>query len=450
MRKVNITFCSYPDYSGNSKALYLFMKKKYKDMYNYTWVFSDENLYKKYKDEVNCVKIGTTKYEKYISKTDIFFTTHVNLAYEKWKAKNSFYVELGHGIGMKPGGYLTHNPSDNELYWTHEASNAIDYSIVPSTFYSILNAAAMHINVRRCLPLGFPKLDFLFFKNSKEKLSMVINKDISIYKKVFFYLPTFRQGVYRNEKVYNANNVLDLKKYNEKEFVNYLEKNNYLFCIKKHPSDKSLKEYKKISDNIVEIDNSILQASGFDLNEIMSAADILVTDYSSVGIEFLFMDKPSIFLSTDYKTYGKNRGIIFDNFDFWSCNNGVDNINDFIKLSNKYLKGIGLNKEDFIKRKQLYFGNLKDGGCKNICEYFFDDGKLSKKLSHEINYEELNKALKYDIDLLHKEIINKDNQIHSQDKIIKELYESKIRLEQIEKSKAWRVLEKTRRIFKRK
>lgn len=36
MKKLNITFCSFPDFAGNAKALYEYMIKRYEDNMNYT------------------------------------------------------------------------------------------------------------------------------------------------------------------------------------------------------------------------------------------------------------------------------------------------------------------------------------------------------------------------------------------------------------------------------
>ena len=38
MEKLNITFCSFPDFGGNAKALYEYMNKRYKDNMNYIWI----------------------------------------------------------------------------------------------------------------------------------------------------------------------------------------------------------------------------------------------------------------------------------------------------------------------------------------------------------------------------------------------------------------------------
>lgn len=62
MNKLNIAFCSFPDYSSNAKALYEYMLKRYNDNMNFVWVVnSDEMLNKLRESKIETYKIGTEK-----------------------------------------------------------------------------------------------------------------------------------------------------------------------------------------------------------------------------------------------------------------------------------------------------------------------------------------------------------------------------------------------------
>ena len=76
MKKLNITFCSFPDFSGNAKALYEYMVKTYKDNMNYTWVVYNKKTVDKLKSKgINSVLMDTDEFKKYIPKTNVFFIT---------------------------------------------------------------------------------------------------------------------------------------------------------------------------------------------------------------------------------------------------------------------------------------------------------------------------------------------------------------------------------------
>jgi CDP-ribitol ribitolphosphotransferase len=49
-----------------------------------------------------------------------------------------------------------------------------------------------------------------------------------------------------------------------------------------------------------------------DVNEVMLAADILVTDYSSIVFEYALLNRPMAFLAPDLAAYERERGFFFD------------------------------------------------------------------------------------------------------------------------------------------
>jgi len=63
--------------------------------------------------------------------------------------------------------------------------------------------------------------------------------------------------------------------------------------------------------------NCLVRMESEGLEEDMLASDLLITDVSSLGIEYFLFDKPVIFLPSDefFKIYGKNQPI------YWVRNN---------------------------------------------------------------------------------------------------------------------------------
>lgn len=73
MKKINIVFCSFPDFSSNAKALYDYMVKKYKDNMNYIWVVSSDEMLKKLTDKrIETYKLGTKEYFEKMKQIDVF------------------------------------------------------------------------------------------------------------------------------------------------------------------------------------------------------------------------------------------------------------------------------------------------------------------------------------------------------------------------------------------
>ena len=143
---------------------------------------------------IKAILLGSDEFNKYIPKTNVFFTTHANLAGDKLRTKNSIYVELWHGIGPKPVGFLTENLSKKDIRWYNFLKETIDYMVVPSELWRSLFSSMFNINVQRILPLGLPLLDEIKYSNGKENLNKVLGVDVNKYKKIIMYMPTFKKG----------------------------------------------------------------------------------------------------------------------------------------------------------------------------------------------------------------------------------------------------------------
>ena len=203
-----------------------------------------------------------------------------------------------------------------------------------------------------------------------------------------------------------------------------------MLIVKRHPSEEH--KYKIIENEYIKnIDNEMLNKYLLNINSILNAADIVITDYSSVGTEFLFLDRPTIYISTDLKEYKDERGIILGNYHFWTENQECNSFKDLIKL-------IQNSKKEYIsKNKELFYGNLKDSGCKNICEYFFDNNyKLKCNIKRNDDYGEKIYQYQKEMKKQKEEIENKNHQIN----------ELKQELEKVYNSKGWKMLEKIRKI----
>jgi len=77
-----------------------------------------------------------------------------------------------------------------------------------------------------------------------------------------------------------------------------------VLLIKSHPSDNNI--IIKECSNIINISNI-----EYDVQEILYYTDILISDYSSIYIDFLLTNKPIIFYPYDKDDYLKNRNMYF-------------------------------------------------------------------------------------------------------------------------------------------
>ena len=445
MDKLNVTFCSFPDYSSNAKPLYEYMKERYKEQMNFSWVVNTQEMKEKLESMgIETYLIRTDEFYAHMKEVNVIFSTHCNLM--GYKPQGATYIELWHGISSKNVGFLSDNITDSDIEWYSYAKEQVDYIIVPSEFWRVIFATRFDMNYNKILSLGYPKLDSMKDKNAKEKLQKVLGEDVDVssYDKILYYMPTFRKGCGRKvESEVNLENIFNIQKYDEDRLLKHLEEKNCLVCVKKHPNEEL--DMKEIDSKYIKvIQEKSLQDNNITVNEILDAADVMITDYSSLGIEFLFLDKPVIYLVNDLEEYTKNRGFTFNNLDFWMPGNRVKNLYDLIEAIDGSIVEDFKYKEEFAKKKKLWFSNLEDGGCKNICDYFFEGDKLKKEIIDE--KPSPIHILKERVEELSRTVDEKNAVIAQREARIKELDDF---IAQIINSKGWKFLEGMRNIKKK-
>ncbi len=133
---------------------------------------------------------------------------------------------------------------------------------------------------------GLPRNDIFFneelrYKNYKGVFGL------DKYEKVILYAPTFRE---RYETKPFTSEFL-------KELDEFLLNQGYIMLLKKHPQDHSLivpNGLKRIRDITGDVD---------DIQELLPDIDILITDYSSISVDFAITGKPIIFYTYDMDKY---------------------------------------------------------------------------------------------------------------------------------------------------
>ena len=63
-------------------------------------------------------------------------------------------------------------------------------------------------------------------------------------------------------------------------------------------------------------DDRIIDASRFSIDALLAAADVLVTDYSSVIFEYSLLGRPMVFFAPDLEEYEQERSFYYDYKDF--------------------------------------------------------------------------------------------------------------------------------------
>jgi CDP-glycerol glycerophosphotransferase len=148
------------------------------------------------------------------------------------------------------------------------------------------------------LELGLPRNDLLA---SPEAVSAMVRTRLGIRDgaRVILYAPTYRDHVVDRRGRYRLDQHLDVER-----VMGALDADSYLL-IRKHPLVADAVE---TAGHARVIDVSLWP----DATELLTAADVLVTDYASIVFDFALTGRPILFFAYDLDTYRDIRGFYVD------------------------------------------------------------------------------------------------------------------------------------------
>ncbi|MCM3115321.1 CDP-glycerol glycerophosphotransferase family protein [Neobacillus sp. MER 74] len=156
---------------------------------------------------------------------------------------------------------------------------------------------SFNLKKENILPTGVPRTDFFYNEEAKRKaIDTLLHQHPSLRaKKIILYAPT-----YRDHELEHFNLVLEVEK------MAHELGQDYRLILRLHPAIVHKDEYVlRYSDFVVD-----LSSSQYDINELLVAADYLITDYSSIPYDFSILHKPIIFFAYDLDEYKEHRGLM--------------------------------------------------------------------------------------------------------------------------------------------
>lgn len=245
-----------------------------------------------YKDKFSINNLKKLAKSHYVFLNDNFFP----LAFMNFN-KDTTVVQLWHA----PGAFKKFGASVEDKEMLLKVSASTDYLITTSKNIENYYAEAFQIKDKsKIKPLGLPRADYYFKNHDLDKLKKSFYKKYNLdeNKKIILYAPTFRE----NEEFNNVFNYLNLKEFNESL------SDDHVLVLRLHPKIKNFYEA-NITDSEFYIDCSEYENE----QELLLISDILITDYSSIMIEFALLKKPIIFFAYDLDNYLSNeRGFYLD------------------------------------------------------------------------------------------------------------------------------------------
>ncbi len=236
----------------------------------------------------------------YLRSKYVFFTHGCFSSFKPVKTQIS--VNIWHGMPIKNiGRYLGPN---------HPTKHST-YAVSTSPFFTEIISHAFEIPRERILEVGLPRNDLL----SNEK-NISLRQQICHTQKMVIWLPTYRQAITGDIRIDGQieKNVFNLPDLNIRELNNSLKEIGAVAVLKPHPmaprAEKDL--IRRNLSHIKLIDEEWLLRQQTTLYEILSLSDLLITDISSVLIDYLILNKPMVCHFPDVDVYKNSRGMIWD------------------------------------------------------------------------------------------------------------------------------------------
>ena len=259
------------------------------------------------------------------------------------KRPGQIYIQTFHGsFGIKKTGVDRNDGNKRELQVCKIDSEQIDY-LTSNGSYTSNFFKSMFWNYGKILECGHPRND-IFFRDDKEYKEKVYKHfGIPMDKKVVMYAPTLRED--GDTKCYSLD-IAKMKETLEKKFGG-----EWVVITRLHPLMIDRR------DDIIPRKDYIIEGTEYsDMQELLAAVDVLVTDYSSCIYDFVLSGKPGFIYATDSKKYDNKRGFYYPlsatPFPVAQSNKEMmENIENFD--SEKYAQKV----DEFLKGK----GSVEDG-----------------------------------------------------------------------------------------
>ena len=254
-------------------------------------------------DNIIIVKDRTIKalFYFFVSKIVIW---DVGVFYSSAAIKKQISVNLWHGTSLKKIGFYE---GKEHPYRTST------YAIAYSSLFAEKISYAFGIPLDDVIISGEPRNDYLFNPVSDNVL-LSLGIPVNDTCKYIIWMPTFRQS-----KNHNVNNG---KKYElgfpflTKNYLNTLNQcahdANVVMILKWHGSQILPLEEMGMYTNLVFLTTEMIAEIDIPFYRIVARCDALITDYSSIYVNYMVLDRPICFAYDDMEEYINDRGFMFD------------------------------------------------------------------------------------------------------------------------------------------
>lgn len=351
-------------FCDNSRYLFFYLSKNNKNR-KFIWITKDKDIIKKINN------IGYKSYY-YNSFWGVYYCLFANWHIYNYSENDIHPIlsKFSNNINLWHGALLKKIPKFQTNFFFNLIChfNTSLYNLFYKRYFFYPNYKYLDTLIKH-----FPKKYYIFLRSNFPR-NIVLkkqHKNIDFYstaieklfitqikkKNVLGYFPTWRRdGI---ELFKNENNYRQLFNLN-----NTLERNNAILLYKRHMNSDPKDMNRHYNSKIEKIENKLRKFKNFialdyriDLNSVVSSCDLLVSDYSGVIFDYLFLNRPIVLYTPDHIEFDKIQGTLF-NYDDIEIGHQVFNLRQLVKCLSIYFKNKKKFSMSFQKKKNIFFNNF--------------------------------------------------------------------------------------------
>ena len=356
---ITIFFTEY-NFADNSRYFLEYLNSNTDHKYEVKVLVTNKVLF----DEISLKYPNITYYSQSVSGLKLFLKTK-NIVISHGSDASYFFpyfldikskniINLWHGIPLKRLSLQVKGIRESKSRSRFQKFSSI---CAASPFEQFLLASCFDMHIDDVWVTGTPRNDYLLYPNNE-----LLQEHPYLNKKVILYAPTWRE--YGERSSFFPFEDKDLERLNA-----FLETQDAYLLMRGHRE-----EMERISENYGEKKLSrILPAHQEifpDAQRLLAHVDVLVTDYSSIYLDFLLLDKPMIFIPYDLEQYQSYRGFLFD-YDTHTPGDKVGTQAEFVKSLDMAMNQPECGASERARMKNLF--------------HTYEDGKSSERIIAQIN-----------------------------------------------------------------
>lgn len=357
---------SFPDYSDNARALAEYLADNgYDSRYDICFDVSDLNGYKKGRPGIRFISCETRlglyrfRWLKDIYTAKYLLFTHRPILIRSRARKEQVLVNLFHGNGYK-------DKSAQQQNWRAP----YDFSITSGDLFVKPMAYFWGTDEDRVFPIGLPRYNWLLKRDESAKALLDSYKN-NPQSKVIIWMPTYRadkKGVYRDTDSITQFPLIDTEE-RWKELDGICRDRNIILLVKLHPFQKEYPIPFSNFSNIKEISDEDFNRTDVPMYKLLALTDALISDYSSVAVDYLIVDRPIAFALEDFEAYHASRGFVFEDPRIYMPGHHLYSFEDFVRFLDDVSTGKDLYGAEREKIRQIAVCQSEDF-CKGLLEKF--------------------------------------------------------------------------------